>query len=258
MHGFHIQILGYNVCNLPAQVVASSMCDGLDSGPARTCVFLNPHSLVMAQSDPVLKHALSSSSVIFCDGVGLSLACVLLNRRRIHRVFGHEFFLQFSAELSRRRRGKVFFLGGVEESLHAIVNRYSAQFPGCESVSSYAPPFKAEFSAEDIEEMRERIRVSGADVLWVGLGSPKQEKLLHRLVEGTGVRVAAAIGAVFDFYSGRVPQAPAFVRRMGLEWVHRLVLDPARLWRRTFISAPLFLTYVAREMTRPDRMQGPP
>src|SRR5579863_442603 len=195
-----IDILGYSVLNEPAARVAREVCDQL-GGPRRlTCVFLNPHSAVIAERDTTFRQALASASLVFCDGVGLSLASLLLNRRRVHRVYGYEFFLALSAELSRRKLGRVFFIGGSAADLQALVSRYRADFPGIVGVAAYAPPFRAEFSDAEIADMGARIAASGADVLWLGLGSPKQEKVLHKLMQHCNLSCGAAVGAVFDFY----------------------------------------------------------
>jgi len=242
-----IDILGYSVLNESVERVAAQVCDHL-GGPQRlSCVFLNPHSVVIAQRDNAFRQALTSASAVFCDGVGLSLASLLLNRRRVHRVYGYEFFTALSRELSRRRLGRVFFIGGSDDSLRMLVSRYRADFPGILEIDSYAPPFRSDFSEADIADMGARITANGADVLWLGLGSPKQEKVLHTLMQRCSVSCGAAVGAVFDFYSGRVPHAPKWIRRLGLQWLHRLMLEPKRLWRRTVISTPVFISQVVRE-----------
>jgi N-acetylglucosaminyldiphosphoundecaprenol N-acetyl-beta-D-mannosaminyltransferase len=243
----HIDILGYSVLNEPAARVAAEVCDQLGSASRLTCVFLNPHSVVLAEQDAAFREALTSASAVFCDGVGLSLASLLLNRRQVHRVYGYEFFTALSGELSRRSRGCVFFIGGGEEDLQGLAAKYRADFPGITDIHYYAPPFRPEFSEAEIADMGARIVASGADILWLGLGSPKQEKVLHRLMQHCNVSCGAAVGAVFDFYSGKIPHAPGWVRRLGLQWLHRLTLEPKRLWRRTLISTPIFVSQVVRE-----------
>jgi N-acetylglucosaminyldiphosphoundecaprenol N-acetyl-beta-D-mannosaminyltransferase len=242
-----INILGYSVLNEPAARVAREVCDQLGGSKRLTCVFLNPHSVVIAERDAAFRQALTSASAVFCDGVGLSLASLLLNRRRVHRVYGYEFFMALSSELSRRRLGRVFFIGGGAEDLQALVARYRLDFPGIVGIEAYAPPFRADFSDAEIADMSARIVASGADVLWLGLGSPKQEKVLHRLMQHCNVSCGAAVGAVFDFYNGKVRHAPDWVRRLGLQWLHRLTLEPKRLWRRTIISMPVFVSQVVRQ-----------
>lgn len=242
-----IDILGYSVLNEPAARVAAEVCDQL-GGPNRlACVFLNPHSVVIAEQDASFRQAIKTASAVFCDGVGLSLASLLLNRRQVHRVYGYEFFMALSAELSRRRLGRAFFIGGSDEGLRTVVAKYRTEFPGIIAVEGYAPAFRADFSDAEIAAMGARVTASGADILWLGLGSPKQEKVLHRLMSHCNVSCGAAVGAVFDFYGGSIPHAPSWVRRLGLQWLHRLALEPRRLWRRTVISMPAFVSQVVRE-----------
>lgn len=244
-------ILGYPILDETAARVATVACDELGRDRPKSFVFLNPHSIVAADQESALRRAIVNTYGIFCDGVGLALAGLMLNRRRTIRVYGYEFFIALSRELSVRGLGRVFFLGGTKDSLAELAHKYRTQFPGISSVQSYAPPFKSEFRAEDIKDMADRIRESGADVLWVGLGSPKQEKILHQLMQQCELSCGAAIGAVFDFYTGRIPHAPAWIRRIGLQWVHRLALEPKRLWKRTLVSTPLFLWLVLRQLFRP-------
>jgi N-acetylglucosaminyldiphosphoundecaprenol N-acetyl-beta-D-mannosaminyltransferase len=237
----------------PAAPGAPDVCDQLDDRGTRSMIFLNPHSIVLAEQDADLHRAIVESSDIFCDGVGLALAGRLLIQRRVHRVYGYEFFRALSAELARRRRGRVFFLGGHLGAIGDLVAKYRKEYPQISAVDYFVPPHQPEFSRAEIEEMGRRVREFRADVLWVGLGSPKQEKMLPELVSCCDVRCAAAIGAVFDFYAGRVPHAPAWMRNLGLQWVHRFILEPRRIWRRVVITIPIFVSYVLRDMATPRR-----
>lgn len=243
-----VTILDYPVLDEPAPRVARAVCDELDARRPKSFVFLNPHSVVIAEREEAFRHAILSAHGIFCDGVGLSLASLMLNRHRAIRVYGYEFFRALSAELSARRIGRVFFLGGTDESLAELVSKYRDEYRGIPAVTSHAPPYQDEFGPADLDDMAQRVRQFGANVLWVGLGSPKQEKVLIELMRRCDVACGAAIGAVFDFYTGRVPHAPAWIRRIGMQWAHRLVLEPRRLWRRTVISSPAFLWLVLRQM----------
>jgi N-acetylglucosaminyldiphosphoundecaprenol N-acetyl-beta-D-mannosaminyltransferase len=249
----HIDILGYSVLDEPAARVAAVVCDELHRDHPKSFVFLNPHSVVIAEHEPAFRNAIVNANGIFCDGVGLSLAGLLLNRRRAVRVYGFEFFLALSRELSARQLGRVFFLGGTDDSLAQLVPKYRREFPGIPEVGAYAPPYREEFGGAEIEEMARQIAAHHADVLWIGLGSPKQEKVLLQLMQTCELSFGAAIGAVFDFYTGRIPHAPAWIRRIGLQWAHRLALEPRRLWKRTLISSPLFLWLVFRQLFKSPR-----
>jgi N-acetylglucosaminyldiphosphoundecaprenol N-acetyl-beta-D-mannosaminyltransferase len=241
-----VDILGYPVLNEPVSRVAAVVCDDLGEHRRHSFVFLNPHSVVVAEHEPSFRAAIVNADGIFCDGVGLSIAGLVLNRRRAVRVYGFEFFRALSRELSARGAGRVFFLGGSDDLLADLVSRYRAEFPGVAAVASHAPPYRSSFESRDLDEMARHINAFGADVLWVGLGSPKQEKVLLELMRRSRVDCGAAIGAVFDFYTGRIPHAPVWIRRIGLQWVHRLALEPRRLWRRTVISSPVFVWLVLK------------
>jgi N-acetylglucosaminyldiphosphoundecaprenol N-acetyl-beta-D-mannosaminyltransferase len=247
-------ILGYSVLDEPVSSVAADVCDELDRHRPRSFVFLNPHSVVIAEQEPAFRNAIVSADGIFCDGVGLSLAGLLLNRRRAARIDGFEFFVALSRELSARKLGRVFFLGGTDELLANLVGKYRGEFAGIPAVSGYAPPYRNEFGSAELEVMAQRISAYQADIVWVGLGSPKQEKVLFELTQRCGgLGCGVAIGAAFDFYAGRIPYAPAWIRRMGLQWVYRLALEPTRLWKRTVVSSPIFLWLVFRHWARTMR-----
>ena len=243
----HIEILGYSILDEPAGRVAAAVCDELDHDRPKSFVFLNPHSVVIAERNPAFRDAIVGAQGIFCDGVGLSLAGMLLKHRRPVRVYGFEFFTALSRELSARKMGRVFFLGGSADSIAELVGKYRAEFSGIPAVGGYAPPYRNQFCDAELQEMAGRIGEFAADILWIGLGSPKQEKVLLELMRRCRLSCGAAIGAVFDFYTGRVPHAPALIRRAGLQWVHRLALEPRRLWRRTLVSSPLFVGLVLRQ-----------
>ncbi len=116
----HIKILGYSILDEPAARVAAVVCDELGALRPKSFVFLNPHSVVIAEREPAFRNAIVNADGIFCDGVGLSLAGLLLNRRRAARVYGFEFFVALSRELSARKLGRVFFLGGTADSISRL------------------------------------------------------------------------------------------------------------------------------------------
>lgn len=201
-------------------------------------VCINPHSIEMARNDAEFDVALRDADVRLCDGVGVVVAAALFLRERLRRLTGPALFEAMNAELGRRG-GSVFLLGGSEEWNERLLARLGEQHPGLRA-GAFAPPFKSQFDVDDISGMQAAIDRFKPDVLWVGVGSPKQEKLLA-LLDRSSFRVAGAVGAAFDFSSGRVKRAPALVRNIGLEWAYRLLQQPRRLGARTFHSAPRFL-----------------
>ncbi len=214
----------------------------------------NPHSLVVARKEPAFRSALLAADILIPDGVGIVLASRLTRGAIRERVTGTDMFLGFNrrveaGELPRR----AFFLGSTAETLAAIEAKMAREFPGVEVAGTYPPPFRESFAPEDDDAMIEAVNRARSEVLWVGMTAPKQETLIARIRDRVDVRFIGAIGAVFDFFTGRVERSHPAWQRAGLEWLPRLVRQPRRLWRRTFVSAPHFLWLVATS----GRRRGP-
>jgi N-acetylglucosaminyldiphosphoundecaprenol N-acetyl-beta-D-mannosaminyltransferase len=126
----------------------------------------------------------------------------------------------------------------------------SVDYPNIRVAGSYSPPFKPSYSALELDEMIAAINTTQPDVLWVGMTAPKQEKWIFENRARLKVRVAAAVGAVFDFYTGNVKRSHPTYQRLGLEWLPRLLQQPRRLWRRMFVSAPIFVWHTLKERLR--------
>jgi N-acetylglucosaminyldiphosphoundecaprenol N-acetyl-beta-D-mannosaminyltransferase len=177
------------------------------------------------------------------------LASRFLGGHLRERVTGSDIFRELHKRLNETS-GSVFFLGASEETLQSIQARMNHENPNVRIVGSYAPPFKAAFSEHDTEAMVSAINAASPDVLWVGMTSPKQDLWLHANRERLNAKFAAGVGAVFDFYSGRIRRAPSLLQLMGLEWLQRLLQEPRRLWRRNFISTPVFVWRVIQQKLR--------
>lgn len=204
----------------------------------------NPHSLVEAASDAEFSRSLFAADLLLPDGAGIVIASKVLGRPVRERVAGMEFFLEYS-RLSHIRGGiRYFFLGSSDAVLSAIRDRVNREYPEIQVVGLYSPPFKSEFSDADNAEMLQIINAAAPDALWVGMTAPKQEKWVDEHKDRLQVQMVASIGAVFDFYAGSKPRAPAWVRNIGLEWLPRLFREPRRLARRNFISSPVFMARV--------------
>lgn len=206
---------------------------------------LNPHSYAVARDDLDFANALKSADWIIPDGIGVVIASRILGGSIAERITGFDIFEGVMQALDRCE-GRVFFLGSTEETLALVVEHMSRDYPKITLAGTYSPPFKAEFETDDIAEMLAAINGTRTDVLWVGMTAPKQEKWIAQNREQLPVIFAGAIGAVFDFYSGRVGRSHLLFRKVGLEWLPRLVQQPGRLWRRTIISAPIFIWDVIR------------
>jgi N-acetylglucosaminyldiphosphoundecaprenol N-acetyl-beta-D-mannosaminyltransferase len=139
-----------------------------------------------------------------------------------------------------KRRGSVFYMGASQNTLDKISERIGKAYPKVK-VGSYSPPFKAMFKEDENAEIISKVNVFNPDVLFIGMTAPKQEKWLYAHSDQLNFKIASSIGAVFDFYAGTVVRPSQFWLDLHLEWLPRLLKEPKRLWKRNFVSTPLFL-----------------
>ncbi len=242
-------ILGYEVAHATKERCAEEVVGWLEElpEPPKFLACANPHSLVIARRDPLFGEALAGADLLVPDGAGIVLASRILGGTIKERVTGSDIF-QAVGHLAHQRGGvRYFFLGSSRSTLERIAGRLGADFPRIEIAGTHAPPFVEEFTAAQDDEMAAAVNSGRADVLWVGMSAPKQEKWVFRNRRRLNVKVIGAIGAVFDFYAGTRKRSPEWALSTGLEWLPRLLWEPQRLWRRTLISAPSFLWLVVRE-----------
>jgi N-acetylglucosaminyldiphosphoundecaprenol N-acetyl-beta-D-mannosaminyltransferase len=140
-----------------------------------------------------------------------------------------------------------FFYGAAPGVAERLAENLVRRFPGLQIAGVYSPPFRPLTEAEDASIIR-MINSSGADIVWVGLSTPKQEKWMRDHVGRVEAPVLLGIGAAFDFHAGTVRRAPVWMQRIGMEWFHRLVSEPRRLWRRYLILAPTFVLLAVTEL----------
>jgi len=200
---------------------------------------INPHSYVTAQSDLLFEMALRQSDILLPDGSGIVLAARHLRGKKITKIAGSDLHLHLLQQLNHHQ-GKCFYMGASPQTLEKIEQRLHNEFPNI-TVASYSPPFKATFSQEEENAIIDAINAFEPDVLFVGMTAPKQEKWLFAHKEQLNIKKGCSIGAVFDFYAGTVARPSPFWIKIHLEWLPRLLKEPKRLWRRNFISTPLFL-----------------
>jgi N-acetylglucosaminyldiphosphoundecaprenol N-acetyl-beta-D-mannosaminyltransferase len=242
-------ILGYDVAHAGKEVLASQIVSWLDEAPAvpRYLACANPHSLVIAERDTAFREALENAGLLVPDGAGIVLASLILGGTIRERVTGSDIFQAVSMLANQREGVRYFFLGSSQATLDLITRRLKADFPRIEVAGAHAPPYVEEFTKAQDDEMVAAVNAAKTDMVWVGMSAPKQEKWVFRNRSRLNVKVIGAVGAVFDFYAGTRKRSPAWARRTGLEWLPRLLWEPRRLWRRTVISAPIFLALVVRE-----------
>lgn len=201
----------------------------------------NPHSLLAARSDDVFKSALLNAEQVVADGVGITLMGRIAGVKLGSRITGSDYFSSIMMALMEKKGGgRVFFFGSSQKVLDLIAQRMHSEFPSIILCGTLSPPFRA-WSEQENNTMIAEINAARPDVLWVGMTAPKQEKWVFKNRYRLDVPVIGSVGAVFDFFAGTYPRAPAWMCRLGLEWVYRLISEPRRMWRRNFVSTPVFV-----------------
>ena len=243
-----VNILGYKISASGIKGDIESTWKYIHSGlKGKYIACINPHSYVVAQSDAYFSNVLKEADILLPDGVGIILAAKILGIDLTERVAGSDIFLGLSDKANVNGGLRYFFLGSTEQVLNKISNRLESEYPNITVCGMLSPPFKESFSDDDNKEMVKQINKAKPDVLWVGMTAPKQEKWIYQNKDKLDVPVMGAIGAVFDFYAGTVKRSPEWACRMGLEWLPRLLREPRRLFKRNFISSPLFLLAVFKQ-----------
>lgn len=206
---------------------------------ARYICITSVHGIVSAFLDRSLRPVFNAADIATPDGMPVVWALRSFGAREQQRVYGPDLMLTL-CEQAGAHGHRVFLYGGREETLPVLCERLKARVPSLQIVGAYSPPFRPLTPDEDARTV-ERILGSGADLLFVGLSTPKQDRWMldHRL-KLPGL-VMAGVGAAFDFHAGRVSQAPPWMQRTGLEWLFRLKEEPTRLWKRYLLVTPLFL-----------------
>lgn len=240
------EVLGYSVDALPPATILRDIESHVLVGPSGTgtakwLACFNPHSYAVSLRDSRFSEALKSSDWLVPDGIGVVMASILLGGFIRRRITGFDVYENLMASMNARGGCRVFFLGSTEHVLRLIERNVSRDYPNIVIAGVHSPPFSDEWSDEQVAGMVSLVNRACADVLWVGMTAPKQEKWISDNIVHLNVRFAGAIGAVFNFYAGNVKRSPRIFRRLGLEWLPRLVQEPRRLWRRVFISAPVFI-----------------
>ncbi|OLT48700.1 N-acetylglucosaminyldiphospho-UDP N-acetyl-beta-D-mannosaminyltransferase [Gordonia sp. CNJ-863] len=209
----------------------------------------NAYCVSLASREPEYAAILRGDGVTYPDGAPVAWCLRRLGNPQAQRVRGPSLF---TAVLDQGREADLrhFFLGATDDTLDALADEASRRFPGVRIAGRHAPPFgplTEDFYADAVC----RIDSAGADIVWVGMGTPKQDVAAAELAHRTGLAVVG-VGAAFDFVAGTVREAPSWIQRSGFEWLYRLAAEPRRLWRRYLVGNSHF-AYIAARSLRTNR-----
>lgn len=212
---------------------------------SRYVCICNVHSVVTASQDAEFRRVVNEADMATPDGAPVAWMLRRLGFAGQARISGPDLMWKY-CEAAARGSESVFFYGSTDTTLVLLSQKLKTAFPGLRIVGTYSPPFRALSESED-HEIVDCLNGSGASVVFVGLGCPKQEKWMaaHR---GRIRAVMVGVGVAFDYHAGTIKRAPLWMQRSGLEWLHRLWCEPRRLWKRYLVTNTRFLLGAIRQL----------
>lgn len=253
-----INVLGVGISVLTLDSAVDAVFQALADGQQGYVTVTGVHGVSACQSDPELLRIHNESLLTTPDGMPLTWMGRLqgVGKHEMDRVYGPDLMLRIFQRGQAEGLRHFLFGGreGVAELLHA---KLLEKFPAAQIVGTYTPPFRP-LNDQEEQQLLDQLQASRPHCFWVGLSTPKQERLMRRLVARYGAdgdgRLPApmllfGVGAAFDFHAGLLPQAPRWMQRAGMEWFFRLQQEPRRLWKRYLKNNPLFITRAAMQLT---------
>lgn len=244
----YVDILGVNVSATNMDRAVRIADRWIRSGQCGYVCVTSVHGVMEAQRDPSFRRILNHGTMNLPDGMPLVWIGKMQGARDIDRVFGPDFMTEI-CRLSVTRGYRHFLYGGAQGVAHELKRSLERKFPGIEIVEVYTPPFHP-LSNEEEHAVVTHIQASRADIVWVGLSTPKQERFMAQFAHRLRVPLLVGVGAAFDYHTGRIADSPQWVKCSGLQWLHRLLQDPKRLWRRYLRNNPAFVWKIFLQFLR--------
>lgn len=237
-----MNVLGVGVSAIDMQLALAVMDRWIAAGDQQYVCITGVHGIMESQRDEELRRIHNRAGLVTPDGMPLVWLNWLHGERKVDQVCGTELFAA-CCERSVEKGYRHYFYGGNEGVAERLADKLRERFPGLQVVGTYTPPFRPLTEAED-EEVVRRINEAQPDFVWVGLSTPKQERWMAAHVGRVSAPVLIGVGAAFDFHAGLKKRAPRWMQRVGLEWFHRLLSEPRRLWRRYLTNNPAFVWHL--------------
>lgn len=242
-----VNVLGVEVSaiNMP---LALAILDGWRSAGERKYVCVSGvHGIIESQRDAELRRIHNRAGMVTPDGMPLVWVGRYRGHQQMRRVYGPDLLLA-ACEHSLHQNYRHFFYGGGDGVAELLAGRLQNRFTGLQVAGTYSPPFRP-LTPEEDQAIVDRINDSGADLVWVGLSTPKQERWMAEHVGKINATALIGVGAAFDFHAGLKPQAPLWMQQNGLEWLFRLLTEPRRLWKRYLVNNPLFVGKIMLQLS---------
>lgn len=247
-----VEIVGSGISDVSMRATIDLVLNPPDGG--LSVAVCNVHSVMASRRNPRLHDAIAQAGVATPDGMPLVWALNALEPGSHQRVDGYRLFHEtIKAGIGRSTRH--FLYGSTSDTLDELSGVLRTEYPGIEIAGILSPPFRTQTADEGLTDLAV-IRASNSDVVWVGLGMPKQEIWMNTAKSALPGISLVGVGAVFDWVAGNVPKAPDWMQRSGLEWLYRLAKEPRRLWRRYAWNNPAYLVLLTIQVLRGRRSRA--
>ncbi len=222
-----ITLFNIPIQNISMQDALNEMMESLEKGERKTVFFVNAHCVNISNGDQTYLTLLQTADYVFADGVGMQLASRWLGKPLVDNVNGTDMYPLLCPRLAKKR-ARVYLLGAKPGIAEQMAHLAKQNHPSI-NIAGFHHGY---FDEDEKEQIIMQINENNPDILLVAMGVPAQEKWIARNASKINARVIMGVGGLFDFYSGRIPRAPRWMRRTGLEWLYRLYQEPSRLWKR--------------------------
>jgi N-acetylglucosaminyldiphosphoundecaprenol N-acetyl-beta-D-mannosaminyltransferase len=247
----HTNVLGVSVSAVDMQQ-AILACDELIARRGRGYISVTGvHGIMEAQSDPAFRAILNQSFLCVPDGMPMVWVGRLQGYWKMQRVYGPDLMLELCRH-SVARNYRHFLYGGKQGIAEDLATELRRRFVGLQVVGTYTPPFRPLTDSEE-SELAATLKACNPDVIWVGLSTPKQERFMAHYINRLDTKLMIGVGAAFDVHTGHIKDAPAWIKAAGLQWLHRLLQEPRRLWKRYLLNNPRFLFRIALQFVNDKR-----
>lgn len=242
-----IDVLGVRVEALTMEQALARIASHLRRRQRGYLCAVNVHGVMQARRDPGLAAAYAGAAISIPDGMPIAWVGRLQGHRTTQRVAGPELMREVFLRPEFAAYSH-FFYGGDEGVAHELVATFRRLAPHCNIVGTFTPPFR-ELSPREESALVATINRARPDMIWVGIGTPKQDRFMRHMLPKLQTRIMFGVGAAFDFHTGRLRDCSPWIKNAGLQWFHRLLQDPRRLWLRYLRDNPAFLAHMALQLT---------
>jgi len=250
-----VNILGVGVSAVNIKTTIDTIDNWLSQEESNYICVTGVHGIIESQRDERLREIHNNAGLVVPDGMPLVWLSRIKGYSDVARVYGPDLMLAFCNH-SLAKGYRHFLYGGNIGVPEILAEKLKQRFPGLGIVGMYSPPFQ-EMKKDDDDKIVDLINASHADIVWIGLSTPKQERWMHEHRLKFPGSILIGVGAAFDFHAGLKKQAPKWMQRSGFEWFYRLMTEPRRLWRRYMVNNPLFIFLIIAQALGLKKYQIP-